>query len=317
MQNPSHTYLNPGNYTVRLIVTNPYDTKTATKTDYIRVRALWNGLIRTEAEDYDYDHPTEGIGYHDTTPGNSGGAYRSDDVDIASISLFAAGYAVNDTAEGEWARYWVMSPAAENHTYPLSLRLAGWGRLQQTITATVVGMPGSVEIPVPSTGSATSFTFANATLQLKPGLNIVRFTYHGSATSFDFFTLDPSGIPQPTPTPGWIATVPGAIGLPTCIALAGKYDDVNGNSRKDFADVVLYFNQMSWIAANEPAERSTTTSTAGSTSPTSSGSSLICNSPFSSGTTIAAGSGQAGSIAAMPATGSTNWTGTFRSSPSH
>ena len=32
----------------------------------------------------------------------------------------------------------------------------------------------------------------------------------------------------------------------------GWYDDVNGNGRKDFADVVLYFNQMTWIAANEP-----------------------------------------------------------------
>ena len=29
-------------------------------------------------------------------------------------------------------------------------------------------------------------------------------------------------------------------------------EDVNGNGRKDFADVVLYFNQMTWIAANEP-----------------------------------------------------------------
>ena len=32
----------------------------------------------------------------------------------------------------------------------------------------------------------------------------------------------------------------------------GLYDDVNGNGRKDFADVVLYFNQMTWIDGNEP-----------------------------------------------------------------
>ena len=32
----------------------------------------------------------------------------------------------------------------------------------------------------------------------------------------------------------------------------GLYDDVNGNGRMDFADVVLYFNQMSWIASHEP-----------------------------------------------------------------
>ena len=29
---------------------------------------------------------------------------------------------------------------------------------------------------------------------------------------------------------------------------------MNGNGRRDFADVVLYFNQMTWIAANEPVE---------------------------------------------------------------
>jgi PKD repeat protein len=32
----------------------------------------------------------------------------------------------------------------------------------------------------------------------------------------------------------------------------GLYDDVNGNGRRDFADVVLYFNNLEWIAANEP-----------------------------------------------------------------
>ena len=29
---------------------------------------------------------------------------------------------------------------------------------------------------------------------------------------------------------------------------------MNGNNRSDFADVVLFFNQMIWIAENEPLE---------------------------------------------------------------
>ena len=45
---------------------------------------------------------------------------------------------------------------------------------------------------------------------------------------------------------------PGAAGPPTDTNADALYDDVNGNGRKDFADVVLYFNQMTWIAANEP-----------------------------------------------------------------
>ncbi|MEN6342622.1 MAG: right-handed parallel beta-helix repeat-containing protein [Methanospirillum sp.] len=49
-----------------------------------------------------------------------------------------------------------------------------------------------------------------------------------------------------------LVAVPGGAGAPTDTDGDGLYDDVNGNGRRDFADVVLYFNQMSWIAANEP-----------------------------------------------------------------
>ena len=55
----------------------------------------------------------------------------------------------------------------------------------------------------------------------------------------------------PLALPG-VAAVPGGGGIPTDTNGDGVYDDVNGNGRPDFADVVLYFNQMTWIAANEP-----------------------------------------------------------------
>jgi tripartite motif-containing protein 71 len=53
------------------------------------------------------------------------------------------------------------------------------------------------------------------------------------------------------PAPAVLA-VPPETALPTDTDCDGLYDDVNGNGRKDFADVVLYFNQTNWIAANEP-----------------------------------------------------------------
>ena len=49
-----------------------------------------------------------------------------------------------------------------------------------------------------------------------------------------------------------ILPLPGYSNLPTDPDGDGIYEDLNGNGRLDFADVVLYFNQMSWIAANEP-----------------------------------------------------------------
>jgi PKD repeat protein len=50
----------------------------------------------------------------------------------------------------------------------------------------------------------------------------------------------------PTPLPGFANPPTDPDG--DCI-----FEDLNGNNRLDFADVVLYFNQMEWIAAHEPA----------------------------------------------------------------
>ena len=50
-----------------------------------------------------------------------------------------------------------------------------------------------------------------------------------------------------------VRAVPGGAGVPTSTANDGRCDDVDGNGVQDFADVVLFFNQMDWIAANEPA----------------------------------------------------------------
>jgi hypothetical protein len=46
--------------------------------------------------------------------------------------------------------------------------------------------------------------------------------------------------------------VPGGAGLPADTDGDGVFEDINGNGRADFADAVLFFDQMAWIAANEP-----------------------------------------------------------------
>jgi len=42
--------------------------------------------------------------------------------------------------------------------------------------------------------------------------------------------------------------------MPTDTDGDGLYDDLNGNGRLDFNDVVIFFNSMEWIAANEPVQ---------------------------------------------------------------
>jgi parallel beta-helix repeat protein len=46
--------------------------------------------------------------------------------------------------------------------------------------------------------------------------------------------------------------IPGGAGLPADLDGDGRCEDVNGNGRADFADVVLYFTRMTWISENEP-----------------------------------------------------------------
>lgn len=46
--------------------------------------------------------------------------------------------------------------------------------------------------------------------------------------------------------------VPPGAAAPGDLDGDGTCEDVNGNGRKDFADVVLFFERMEWIATNEP-----------------------------------------------------------------
>jgi hypothetical protein len=49
-----------------------------------------------------------------------------------------------------------------------------------------------------------------------------------------------------------IHPLPGFTNLPTDPDGDSLFEDLNANNRMDFNDVVLMFNQMLWIAANEP-----------------------------------------------------------------
>jgi subtilisin family serine protease len=63
------------------------------------------------------------------------------------------------------------------------------------------------------------------------------------------------GAPTMTPTispVSQILPIQGSVNTPKDLNGDGKYEDVNGNGRKDFADVTLFFKNMEWIASNEP-----------------------------------------------------------------
>ena len=65
-----------------------------------------------------FDRGGEGVGYHDTTSGNSGGQMRvSEGVDIISA---AGGYAINNFRTGEWLAFTVTAPATGAYNFDLN-----------------------------------------------------------------------------------------------------------------------------------------------------------------------------------------------------
>lgn len=76
-------------------------------------------IVLKEAEDYDAGG--EGVGYHDTTAANLGGAYRKDGVDIEYFAS-EAGFNVGWVRNGEWLSYTVNFPVAD--TYVARFRTA-------------------------------------------------------------------------------------------------------------------------------------------------------------------------------------------------
>jgi PKD repeat protein len=56
----------------------------------------------------------------------------------------------------------------------------------------------------------------------------------------------------PTPTQPGVKPFPGYTTPPTDPNRDGLYEDTNGNGRADFNDVIVFFNNMEWVIANQP-----------------------------------------------------------------
>jgi beta-glucosidase len=99
---------------------------------------------RIQAEDYDTGG--EGVAYHDTTPDNLGGEYRTDDgVDIEVTADLDGGFDVGWIEEGEWLAYTIDVTATG--LYDIQVRVAS--AMARTINETlpVVG-PISWTVPI-------------------------------------------------------------------------------------------------------------------------------------------------------------------------
>src|SRR5438105_3828185 len=108
---------------------------------------------KIEAEDFDLGG--EGVGYHDSTAGNIGAALRpKEDVDIAATLDTGGGFAINNTAPGEWLAYTVNAPATGQYFVETRLASANSGGLFHYEWD---GQNVSGAIPIPNTGSESTY----------------------------------------------------------------------------------------------------------------------------------------------------------------
>jgi hypothetical protein len=150
-----------GAHVLKLVVDANGSGGTAADVNWITVRTASTPFTgtpialpgRIEAENY--DKGGEGAAYHDTTAGNSSGAYRSDDVDIRVTSDSSGAYNVKSVRATEWLAYSVTVASAG--TYALDLRVASSGA-GGTVHAAVDGVDVTGPIALPDTGGWNTWT---------------------------------------------------------------------------------------------------------------------------------------------------------------
>jgi hypothetical protein len=134
------------------------------------------GTIKAE----NFDNGGEGLAYHDDTPGNSGGAYRSTDVDIESSEDTGGGYNIGWLHAGEWLTYSVNVTSAGPATATIRVASAGSGGTFH-LELNGVNITGPLTIPV--TGGWQSWVNVTAAVTLPAGAGRLRFVADAASGS--------------------------------------------------------------------------------------------------------------------------------------
>jgi hypothetical protein len=159
----------------------------------------------------DFDNGGEGVAYHDTSVGNSGGAYRQTDVDLEPST--DGGYDVGWISAGEWLDYTVNVAVAG--TYSLTFRIASSGT-GGTFHLEMNGTNVTGPIAVPDTGGWQAWQSVGTTVSLNAGTQVARLIMDtagtwgavGNITSMQFASAVPQGS---TPFSGTPVSLPGTV----------------------------------------------------------------------------------------------------------
>ena len=155
-------YSNAASATTQTATTSP------TSTPYGGVRAPLPGRVQAE----NFDEGGQSVGYYDTTSGNSGGAYRTTNVDVAPTTDAGGGYYVGWTKPGEWLKYSVN--VTTSGTYTLNVRVASKGTGGKFhVEVDGVNVSGSMTLP-DTAGWQTWRTSSKPGIALSAGSHALR-----------------------------------------------------------------------------------------------------------------------------------------------
>jgi endoglucanase len=165
-------------------------------------------VIPGQIEVENYDVGGEGVAYHDYDGGNTGGAYRSDDVDLESCS--EGGYNVGYIYPNEWLEYTVANISAG--TYDIELRVASLdtgGSLH--IEFDGVDVTGTINFG--ATGGWQNWTsiYVNG-VSLDAGPQIMRIVMHGGTWNITWVKFVGGTAPL-APTALWATAGNGMVWL--------------------------------------------------------------------------------------------------------
>jgi CSLREA domain-containing protein len=141
---------------------------------------------RFEAEDYRAGG--EGVGYHDTTAGNTGGVYRTDNVDIGDTCTDGSPcYFVGWIAAGEWLAYDVNVATAGSYTISIRVATPNTSR-KMHVEIDGVNVSGALTLPV--TGSYQTWANLNtAPIQLSAGNHTLRLVADSASFNINYVTV--------------------------------------------------------------------------------------------------------------------------------
>jgi thermitase len=141
---------------------------------------------RIQAEDYKAGG--EGVGYHDLTAGNSGGAYKNDNVDIQATTDAGGGYNVGWTQAGEWLAYNVN--VQESGTYKFTARLASGVAGTKTLTASIDGAAVATFSTTTAAGWQSWINVVIPSVSLTAGNHQLRLTLGSANLNLNYLDVE-------------------------------------------------------------------------------------------------------------------------------